>query len=377
MAALTPAARDATVGAGAGATATAAHRDPVACVAWLTACLVAGSPHLLTPSQRVVALAAVAEVGGATVAPSLRAFAASAPRGRLRVSPPETVLIDALMTGGNARAVVLAASVADALAWRSAGDVGSSSHEPPPPPPPLPPPIILPPAYTLPITRHELLWVAHRGDGSALLVGGAERVADAAPLAHLLRRAATGVLAAPEWALANKLAEARTPAACAAAAAPSVLAVAAGVVAHMPALAGLATLAAAAHEERGYGHDAGAAATPGAVWAAALAGGAVTGAWAAAVASVASGPHPPPTTFLQTVLAAALHAVPADPAAPDAGRGVRLAALLARTLRATPSCRAALESLRPELEAFALTCSRYREAADLYRDLKTDVGEGG
>lgn len=376
VAALTPAEHAATVGAGATATATAAHRDPVACVAWLTSCLVAGSPQLLTPSQRVVALAAVAAEGGATVALTLRALSASTPRGRLRLSPPETVLVDALLAGGHARAAVLAASVAAALAWRSAGDVGSSSADPPPPPPPLPPPIVPPPAYTLPVTRHELLWVAHRDDGSAMLIGGALPLADAAPLAHLLRRAADGVLPVPEWALANKLSEARTLDACAAAAAPSVLAVAAGVAHHMPALAGLATLAAAAHEGRGYGDDDAASSTPGATWAAALAGAPVSGAWAAAVAAVAAGPHPPSPTFLQTVLAAALHAVPPDPAAPDAGRAVRLAALLARTLRGSAERRAALEPLRPELEAFALTCSRYKEAADLYRDLKAHVEVG-
>ena len=47
-----------------------------------------------------------------------------------------------------------------------------------------------------------------------------------------------------------------------------------------------------------------------------------------------------------------------------------------RALRRS-SARAALAPLQPELEAFSLSFSRYREAADLYRELKIGEKEGG
>jgi hypothetical protein len=62
--------------------------------------------------------------------------------------------------------------------------------------------------------------------------------------------------------------------------------------------------------------------------------------------------------------------------ADDGGRAARLAAGLARALRRS-SARAALAPLQPELEAFSLSFSRYREAADLYRELKSGEKEGG
>jgi hypothetical protein len=331
--------------------------DLAAC-AWLVSCLATGSPAWLSPGARLVAMATLYALSGGVGTAALVAL----------VDPPaatpecEGVVASLLEGNRDTAAAALAASVEVALAWGEGSRV-RAPRSAVPAPAALPAPFLDVPAYVPPPTRDEMWWFVGGGAGDAAPgrpAGGSRRAPADRPLAHLLRRAAAGVLPPVDGTLAGRLVRERGAGEAVAAVAP----LARGVADAMPALAAAAACAVAAECPES---------PEAAFWTAALSASPLTLAWASAVADAAAADPPLPPSCVRDCLVAAMRAAES---ADDGGRAARLAAGLARALRRS-SARAALAPLQPELEAFSLSFSRYREAADLYRELKSGEKEGG